>query len=169
MVTSSLFTGKYGRLCNLEGVFGKLLSDCPFRKWVKAADGCEFCGAEYEVRVTYVDGSGCYGDVEYRIRHRKNCLERFNEETGEEIDCAESVFDVAGWKYLFKPVELKGRVFLPLNCRANVGPCLNCGRLIIGIPLILFIAKGESGELDFCFGCAEKLGILDNLVRSVKG
>ena len=150
-------------------MFRKLLSNYPFRKWIRAADGCEFCGAEYEARVTYVDGSGCYGDVEYKILHRKDCPERFDEETGEEIDCAESTFDVAGWEFVSKTFMLNGREFLPLKARANVGPCLNCGRLIISVPLILFIAKGKGGKLDFCFGCAEKMGLLNNLVRSVKG
>jgi hypothetical protein len=142
-------------------MFRKLLFDYPFRKWVKAADSCEFCGAEYEVRVTYVDGSGCYGDVEYRVRHKGNCLERVDE--GEELDHVESTFDVAGWKYLDKPVELKGKQFYPLKARANVGPCLNCGRLVIGVPLILFIDEGRGGELDFCKQCFEELGLLNQL------
>jgi len=147
----------------LEEVFRKLLSDYPFRKWVNAADGCEFCGAESEVRVTYIDGSGCYGDVEYRIRHRKNCPEKFNEETGEEINFSESTFDVAGWEYLDKPVELNGRQFYPLKARANIGPCLNCGKLVVGVPLILFIDEGRGGELDFCQRCFEDLGLLNRL------
>jgi hypothetical protein len=146
----------------LKEVFRKLLSDYPFRKWTKAADGCEFCGAEYEARVTYVDGSRCYGDVEYRIRHREDCLERFNE--GGELDCTESAFDVAGWEFADRPLMLNGGEFLPLKSRTNVGPCLNCGRLIIGVPLILFIAKGEGGELDFCFSCFEELGLIERMV-----
>jgi hypothetical protein len=142
-------------------MFRKLLSDYPFRKWVKAADKCEFCGAEYEARVTYVDKSGCYGDVEYRVRHREDCPERFDEDTGEELDCAESTFDVAGWEYSDKPVELRGRQFYPLKARSNVGPCLNCGRLVIGVSLILFIDEGRGGELDFCKRCFEDLGLVN--------
>jgi hypothetical protein len=143
-------------------MFRKLLSDYPFRKWIKASDGCEYCGAEYEVRVTYVDCSGCYGDVQSRIRHREDCLERFGE--GEELDCAESTFDVAGWEFMSKPFMLNGREFLPLKSRANMCPCLNCGRLIIRVPLVLFIAEGEGGELDFCFSCFEERGLIERMV-----
>jgi hypothetical protein len=149
-------------------LFNLLLKDFKLHEWSEAADSCEFCGVKFEVRITWVDRTGCFGDIEWRISHRPDCPGKLDEETGEEANF-ESLIDIAGWEFIDKPISLNGREFLPLKCRANVGPCLNCGRLIIGVPLILFIAKGEGGELDFCFGCAEKLGILDNLVRSDKG
>jgi len=148
-------------------LFRELLKDFPFRKWLDAADCCEFCGARYQVRVTYVDESGCFGDVEYRISHAEDCAERFDEETGEELKPAEFTFDVAGWEFVDKPVTILSKQFLPLKARANIGPCLECGKTI-GIPLILFIDEGRGGELDFCQKCFEQLGLLNQLKPNVE-
>jgi len=69
--------------------------------------------------------------------------------------------DVAGWEYMKEPFKFNGREYYPLKCRANIGLCLECGKLIVGAPLILFIEEGRKGELDFCWSCAKKLGILE--------
>jgi len=74
-----------------------------------------------------------------------------------------SEMDFAGWEFMDKTFRFRGREYYPLKSRANVGPCLNCGRLVVGVPLILFIDEGRGGELDFCFECVEKLGILGGL------
>jgi hypothetical protein len=137
-------------------MFKGLLKDYPFRTWVEAADGCALCSARYQVRVTYVDESGCYGDVEYRIRHAEGCPEKVENQAG-------SAFDVAGWTYADKPVKLEGKQIYPLKARGNIGPCLNCGKLVIGIPVILFMDEGKGGELDFCISCFETLGLVKRL------
>ena len=148
----------------------KLLRDYPLREWMEAADGCDYCKAKYEARITWVDETGCFGDVEYRISHRQACAERFDMETGEDLRDVTNV-DIAGWEYHDKPLTLRGPhgrgcvELYPLKSRANVGPCLLCGKLVIGVPLILFIDEGRGGQLDFCFGCAESLGILEAMVK----
>jgi len=156
-------TGKRNPVRNSEPVLrfppGKQLKDFPFWEWFEAVDGCDFCGAKYQVRVTYVDDSGYFGDVEYRVSHAEDCAERFDEE----LNTAESIFDMAGWEFTDKPVTVLGKQFLPLKTRANIGPCLNCGKLVIGVPLILFIDEGRGGELDFCSLCFEKLGLWKEL------
>lgn len=142
--------------------FHKLLKDFKLNEWFKAADGCEFCGASYRVMVTHVDGSGCFGSVEWELEHKTDCTEAFNEE--DEYWPVEHGEDIAGWEFMPEPFTFKGKQYYPLKSRANVGPCLECGRLIIGVPLILFIDEGRKGELDFCPGCVKRLGIME-LVR----
>ena len=147
----------------------KLLRDYPAREWMEGADGCQYCGAKYEVRVTWVDETGCFGDVEYRISHKEDCPERFDISING-VDMAEGVnVDVAGWEYHDKPFTLRGPhgrgcvELYPLKSRVNVGPCLLCEKLVIRAPLILFIDEGRGEELDFCFGCAEERGILKEM------
>jgi len=134
----------------------KFLKDYPLNQWMEAADGCDSCGAKYSARVTFVDESGCFGDIEWKISHKDDCYKIYEEEETEGSD-------IAGWEFQDKIHQILGKTFLPLKTRANIGPCLECGKLVIDAPLILFIDEGRSGELDFCFGCAETLGILDQL------
>jgi len=132
------------------------LKDYPRGEWMYSADFCEVCGARRHVRVKEVQGDGLYGVVEIVERHGPGCPMRF-----EAIPCMRS--DQAGWEYASETVELFGREFTPLKARGNVAPCLGCGNLIVGVPLILFLDEGRGGELDFCFGCALELGIIDRL------
>lgn len=106
--------------------------------------------------MTWVDKTGTYGDVEYSANHKSDCLRDIASETET---------DMAGWLFAEKTIFLGGVEWTPLKARGNVGPCLNCGRLVVGIPLILFIAEGKGGELDFCFKCAVKLGFLAQLLK----
>lgn len=139
----------------------KLLKDYPQKKWLEAADGCDQCGVKREIKVIWIDETGNFGEIFTRIRHSKDCSERYDIETG--MDCGETLLhDVAGWTFKRKTIRLKGKTFTPLASKSNVGPCLNCGKLTIH-PLILFIDKGRGGELDFCWSCAEELGILNHL------
>lgn len=139
----------------------KVLRDYPLREWMEAADGCDYCKAKYQVRVTWVDETGCFGDVEYRISHREDCPERFDD-GGTNVRS----IDIAGWEYHDKPLgTFRGVEYYPLKSRTNVGPCLECGKLVVGVPLILFIDEGRGGELDFCFSCAKEKGILDLLQK----
>jgi len=143
----------------------KNLKDYLRDEWMEAADGCDLCGAVYQVRVNWVDDTGCFGDIVYRISHTDECPERWesvSEEEGEESD-------YAGWEFMENPFTFKGKQYYPLKSRANIGPCLECGKLIIGVPLILFIDEGKGGELDFCWSCAEKLGILKELTVKETG
>jgi len=153
-----------------EGVFKtdelkerKLLKDFPLHEWMEAADGCEFCKAKYQVQVTWVDETGSFGDVEYKILHKVDCpgkYEGYEDEPDEAFEFQTNT-DVAGWEFMDQPFNLRGKLYYPLKSRANVGPCLKCGKLVIGVPLILFIDGGKGGELDFCFDCAQESGILE--------
>lgn len=130
-------------------------------EWMEAADGCDVCGERARVRVTWVDESGDFGDVCVRRRHRSDCLDP---ETGGFQD----YIDVVGWEWSDRKIAVGGREWTALKSRANVGPCLGCGGLVVGVPLILWPEDGGV-ELDFCFRCAEELGILDLLTGRTDG
>ncbi len=132
------------------------LKDYPRDEWMYAADFCEVCGARRQVKVKEVHGDGLYGVVEIMERHNPGCPMRF-----ESFPNMRS--DQAGWEYMSETVKLYGREYTPLKARGNVAPCLGCGKLIVDVPLILFLDEGLGGELDFCFGCAMELGIIDKL------
>jgi hypothetical protein len=145
-------------------MFNRLLRDFPLHEWFEAADGCDICGAKYEVMIVSIDKEGVFGFVKWRITHKPDCPDRFNEETGEE-EAFQYGDDVAGWEFMPEPFTIQGKQYNPLKSRANIGPCVNCGRLVIGVPLILFIEKGKKGELDFCFECVKRLGIMEMIKR----
>jgi len=139
----------------------KLLKDYPQNEWTEAADGCEFCGAKHMVLIDWVDDSGNFGRVAWKIEHEEGCPERsFTAEEGD---------DIVGWEFMEKPHVLLGKEYYPLSSRANIGPCLECERLVVGIPLILFIDEGRGGELDFCWSCAKELGILNMVTGGREG
>ena len=140
------------------------MKDYPLGEWMEAADSCDFCRCHYEVRIHEGDESGCFGTVEWRIHHKVDCHEVTEYYQGAPVTEISSM-DFAGWEFMGKPIKFRGREYYPLKARANVGPCLECGRLVIGVPLILFIDQGRGGELDFCFECAEKLGIFKDVVK----
>jgi len=151
----------------MSGSFHKLLKDFPMNVWMDAADTCEFCGAKYQVKITWVNEQGTLGDVEWRVKHAKNCPSLDTEpEIQQVVNRLGFVgdVDVAGWEFMPKPFELKGKQYYPLKSRANIGPCLECGKLIIGVPLILFIDEGRGGELDFCWQCVKRLGLLEMIL-----
>lgn len=129
------------------------LKDYPMNKWLPGAGECESCGAPYEVQITYLDVDGDYGSIQIRIQREESCME-------EELYGSPEP-EWAGWELKDKPTKLVGRDFWPIIRRANIGPCLNCWKLIPGTPIILFLDQGKGGELDFCFKCAQELGILD--------
>ena len=132
------------------------LKDYQRGEWMDAADFCEMCGARHQVKVKEVQSDGLYGVVEIMERHGPGCPMRFEAYPYERSD-------TAGWEYASERVKLFGREFTPLKERGNVGPCLGCGKLIVGVPLILFLDEGCGGELDFCFNCALELGVIDKL------
>jgi len=118
------------------------LSDFELNKTYEAADRCDECGGKIVYRITWVDpDSKDFGSIEWECKR-----------------CGMNDVDTVGWRLDDKPVSFMGRKFYPLTHRANIGPCLNCGKLVIGVPLILFLDKGEKGELDFCLGCVKKNG-----------
>jgi len=124
----------------------RLLRDYPLNVWLDAADECPECFHTLRVRVVWLDDDGLFGNVEV------HCPE-----------CGDSYVDLAGWTLAEEPFSLRGRLFYPIVSISNVGPCLNCWKLIPGAPLILFIDGGRGGELNFCFECAHKLNILEDL------
>jgi len=132
------------------------LKDYPRDEWMDSADVCDVCGARRQVKVKKVHGDGLYGVVEIMERHNPGCPMRLEAYPNERSD-------QAGWEYASETVKLCGREFTPLKARGNVAPCLGCGKLIVGVPLILFLDEGLGGELDFCFNCALELGIIDKL------
>jgi len=126
------------------------LLDFKVNELYDAADRCGDCGGKVVYRITWVDPDcGYVGEIEWE------CLE-----------CGAWDTDIVGWRQADEPVEFMGRKFYPLTHRANVGPCLNCGRLVVGVPLILFLDKGEKGELDFCWRCVRREGWDEKLLGS---
>jgi hypothetical protein len=133
-----------------------MLSDYPRNTWFEAAGRCESCWAAPEVQIAFVRKKENMGDVCFRLVHLEDCPERYNFE-GEEISGEEP--DIAGWEWYPNAVTLpNGKSYNVLSARANVGPCVACGKLIHGVPLILFGEKGR-WEADFCWDCATKDGI----------
>ena len=133
----------------------KRLKDYPLEEWMEAADGCEYCGAKDRVMVTWVDETGDFGEVHVQRQHKDDCLDK--EEGGD-------YFDMVGWEYSHKVIKIAGREWPTFKSRCNVGPCLNCWKLVVGVPLILCPGKGDV-ELNFCLDCAKELDILDSLSR----
>ena len=132
------------------------LKDYQSGEWMDAADFCEMCGARHQVKVKEVQSDGLYGVVEIMERHGPGCPMRLEAYPYERSDHA-------GWEYASETVKLFGREFTPLKARGNVGSCLCCWKLIVGVPLILFLDEDRGGELDFCFNCALELGVIDKL------
>jgi len=118
------------------------LRDFKLNHIYKAADKCEECGGEIFYKITWIDPeTHDIGTIIWECSK-----------------CGINDIDNVGWTIANKPVEFMGKQFFPLTARANIGPCLNCGKLVIGVPLILFLNKGEKGELDFCFSCVKENG-----------
>jgi hypothetical protein len=146
----------------MEDVFRKLLKDYPTGKPFEAADGCESCGARFMVEVIDVDEDGLFGMVEWSITHKPDCPE--NPAYDEEEEGLDWDVEGAGWELSDEPVTIAlpsgGRkMYYPIVVRSNITPCLECGRLIVGTPIIVLI-KEMGSELDFCPECAERLGII---------
>lgn len=139
----------------------KQLKDYTLNEWMDAADGCDLCGEKARVMVTWVDESGDYGDVVIEHRHKDDCPDPEMCGFGEHMD-------LIGWKFSERTISIAGREWYTLKGRMNIGPCLNCWKLVVGVPLILFPEDGKV-ELDFCFKCAEELGVLDLLKPSETG
>jgi len=132
------------------------LRDYPLNEWIEAADGCDLCGEKARVMLTWVDESGDFGDVVIQHRHKYDCLDPEMCGFGEHAD-------VAGWKFSDQTIYFAGREWATLKSRANMGPCLNCWKPVVGVPLILWPKDGKV-EFDFCFKCAKELGILDQML-----
>ena len=127
----------------------KRLKDYPLNQWLEAAGECPQCQSKsVQAMVTWVDESGDIGDVSLK------CLV-----------CGFTDSDIAGWIIGSQTHLILGKRYLPLTSRANVGPCVACEKIVVGVPLILFIEEGRDGEFDFCFSCAEKQGILESIVK----
>ena len=127
----------------------KRLKDFPLNQWLEATGECPQCQSKsVQAKVTWVDESGDFGDIALK------CL-----------ICSFTDHDIAGWKIGSQTHPFLGKQYLPLTSRANVGPCMACEKIVVGVPLILFLDEGRDGELDFCFSCAEKLGLLESIVK----
>ena len=122
------------------------VSDLKLNEKCEAADPCDLCGGKILYEVTFVDGKNNVGDISWEC-----------------TQCGAGAEDILGWILARNPITFMGKPFYPIKSRANIGPCLNCGKLVVGVPLILFLDEGRKGELDFCFRCAKDLGILDQL------
>jgi len=123
-----------------------LFSKYPLKKKLRAADTCNFCGEKLYVKILWRKGD--FGEVEV------SCPK-----------CKESYHDMIGWELMDEPFTLQGKTFYPLKNRANVGPCVSCGKLIAGAPIMLFIREGEGGELDFCLDCFNELKIFPKRLK----
>ena len=90
----------------------KLLKDYPMNEWIEAADRCESCGVNYEVRVHWVDESGAFGDVEWRVSHKVECPEVTEYFAGSPVTETSSM-DIAGWEFMDEPITLRGEEIYP--------------------------------------------------------
>jgi len=121
------------------------LKDYPAGEWLVAADTCRECGQYLDVKI--IDVKGNYGNAVSRCGN-PNCKDHKNE-----------VWHVIGWEYNLMSATLRNRTFHPFRDRADIGPCSNCEKLIIDVPITLFIGGGKSGQLDFCDSCFKGLGL----------
>lgn len=149
-------TGKRKGIAMNEGQ-EKRLKDYPLKEWMDAADGCDYCGEKARVKVLEVDKTGNYGSIQIQHRHKPGCME-IVDSIPPDIRGFRDYVDVVGWEFSDRPITLVGREWPALKSRANIGPCLNCWKLIVGVPIILF--PNEEVELDFCHECVKELGIL---------
>jgi hypothetical protein len=137
----------------------KLLKDYLLNQWMEAAGECQFCRAPYEARVTWVDETGSFGDVETRIHHNKDCIERYDDEGINPPD--EDVWagtDIAGWEFHPEKQVIAGKEYSVFSKTANIAPCLACWRLVVDVPLILWPEDG-GWEAHFCWNCVKELGL----------
>lgn len=132
----------------------KRLKDYPVHEWMETADGCIYCGAKHEIMILDVNESGDLGDIKIRRHHEEDCFDPESED----------VFDVCGWVFSHSKLHIVGREFPTLRSHLNAVPCLNCWKLIVGVPVILFLENGEY-EADFCDTCIQELGILEMMLK----
>lgn len=148
----------------------KLLSNYPVNESMQAADGCQYCSAIYSVTVLDVDAETQIGTISSGLIHDPECPDRFEEfedPYSGDLDVAEAstegIIDIAGWTFHNYSVKVFGGEFPAIASRANVGPCLNCWKLIVSVPLSLF-SEEHNYQLDFCHDCADRLGIFKTLL-----
>ena len=79
---------------------------------------------------------------------------------GEEL---EEVLIVEYWKK--KTMTILGKTYPALKAWGNISKCSECGKIIFDVPLILWDSNDTSKALTFCFKCAEKLGILNLMMK----
>ena len=151
-----------------EEPFHKLLKEFVRGSWLLAADSCEYCKIKYNVKIAHVNASNTDGIVEWDVHHKQDCSRRSDAEREVGLD-PETRMDTVGWTFSKDPVYVCGKTFYPLASRGNIGPCLNCGLLVVAAPLILFLGGRSRAELDFCWSCAENLGLLEAHTRGKGG
>ena len=139
-------------LARIRRIGPRQLSDYPIGEPFEAADGCQYCPAKYQLTITRVEGD--LGNVEYSITHHDYCTDRWDEDGDLEHE-----LEIVGWTLSEHIVRVGVWNGHPLTYRANIGPCLNCWKLVVGVPLILFPADGGY-QMDFCFKCVEDLQLM---------
>jgi len=77
----------------------------------------------------------------------------------------EEILIVEYWPDKF--IIIHGKKFKALRKWGNISLCSECGE-VVWEPLILWDSKDTSKALTFHFRCAEKLGILDDIVRAAR-
>jgi len=134
----------------------KILRDYPVAVWFEAADECECCKSKVPKQPDSSTSWILTSYLEWRINHKPDCPEVTEYLEGALVTEISSM-DFAGWEYMKEPFKFNGKEYYPLKSRANIGSCLECGKLIVGVPLIIFVEEGRRGELDFCFEYTQKL------------
>jgi hypothetical protein len=78
----------------------------------------------------------------------------------------EEVLLVEYWpdKYMVIRIGQVTKLYKALKAWGNISRCSECGE-VVWHPLILWDSKDTSKALTFHFGCAEKVGILDLLIK----
>jgi hypothetical protein len=130
-----------GCKCHLQNIRPQQIQG----KWIEAAGTCTFQSDEY--------GSECGAKMMVMV---KDGWGIFKCEKGHEDE------DAIGWTYYSQPVVFQGQYYLPFSKRSNRAHCVNCGRIVYEIPLILWgpnAPEKVKWELNFCFHCVHTLGI----------
>lgn len=113
--------------------------------WHDAADVCSSCGVRYQARVV-ADDHG-FGSVEWRAGHKVEC-----EYAGDEGE------GFAGWELssVYYAIGDDERGFPAYLKMAEVLMCLQCTRLIVDVPILLF---SEHLAWAFCTHCFPGLNV----------
>ncbi len=139
-------SGKHGPVCGGCNCHLQKIGPSELRgKWVEAAGTCQYQESEYS--------SHCGAKMLAKV---EDGWGKFKCENGHEEE------DSVGWEYFSTPVFFQGQYYLPFSKRGNHAHCVNCGRILYEIPLILWGPSAPvkvEWELNFCFACVVRQGI----------
>lgn len=65
-----------------------------------------------------------------------------------------------------KTIKIKGKAYRALKRWGNISQCVECGKVIFDVPLILWDKKDPSKAVSFCWKCVEKLELIKGLAST---